>query len=292
MRDFKILCDSACDLPDEILQAHDINIISFYTSIDGENYLRERLEISNQEFYKNLRDKKNIFPKTSFPAMQEFELFFRKYLDQEQDILYISLSSGLSGSFSAASNIAQKLLEKYQDANIFILDSLGASVCEGLLALQAVKAKRAGKNIFEIRDLIEQNKLNTKIFATVDSLAHLQRGGRIGKVSALAGSILNIKPIISLEDGVLVPAGKVRGRKRSSEKILELMFEKINNEKYKYEFCVFDCDAKQEAQELINILEKNYELKINLPACSIGPTIGSHIGPGALAIAAVKNFLL
>jgi DegV family protein with EDD domain len=288
MRDFKILSDGCCDIPDELLKKYDINIIPFYVSLDGKKYLKQNQEISSKEFCDWIHQNKNSFPKTSFPTSEDFTNFFKKYLDQNLDILYISLTSKFSGSFQTVMNITKKLQEEYSGANIIVVDSTSASFGEGLLVLEAAEMKNKGASIYEIRDAIEKNKNYIKIFVTVDSLLYLQKGGRIGKVSALAGSILNIKPIISMRDGELYPHSKVRGRKRAIQKILDLTLETIDNKFDDYTCGVLHLEALDEANEIINTL-KNKNLKVNSQPIELSPLISSHIGPTTVGIASIKK---
>ena len=205
MRDFKILTDSCCDIPDKLLLENKIDFMPFYTCVDGKNYLKERVDISVDDFYQKILDDKNLFAKTSFPALDEFMDFFRFYLRQDLDILYISMTSKFSGVYSGLLGIRDDLKKEFPDANIFFLDSSQISMGQGLLVLEACEAKKSGCNIFETVKFIEETKLETKLFFTVDSLKYLQKGGRIGKVSAIAGDFFNIKPIITMQNGELFP---------------------------------------------------------------------------------------
>ena len=287
MRDFKILTDSCCDIPDKLLLENKIDFMPFYTCIDGKNYLKERVDISVDDFYQKILDDKNLFAKTSFPALDEFMDFFRFYLRRGLDILYISMTSKFSGVYSGLLGILDDLKKEFPDANIFFLDSNQISMGQGLLVLEACEAKKSGCNIFETVEFIEETKLETKLFFTVDSLKYLQKGGRIGKVSAIAGDFFNIKPIISMQSGELFPYKKVHGRKKAIDELIGLISE--TEPKENYEFAVMHSCAEKEAYEMIESL-KNIGIKIKFEPIKVGIIIGSHIGPSVLAVACTKKF--
>lgn len=289
MNEFKILADSCCDIPDEILKEIDVETIPYYTCLDGKNHLKERVDISIDEFYNQLETNDNLFPKTSFPTIQEFSDFFCQYLKKNMDILFISMTSKFSGAFQAIINLTEDLKKEYPASNIIIVDSMQASMGEGLIIMEAAKMKKAGHSIFEVADFINNTKHDSKLFCTVNSLAFLQKGGRIGKVSAIAGSLLNIKPIIAMKNGELFPYSKVRGRKKAIDEITKLIAQSTQDNKDDYEYAVFHSCSHDEAIEIIDELKNKYNLKINLPAITVGVIIGSHIGPTVLAVAAVKK---
>lgn len=287
MRDFKILTDSCCDIPDELLRENEIDFIPFYTCVDGKNYLKERVEISVDDFYKKMLNDKNLFAKTSFPALDEFMNFFRFYLRQDLDILYISMSSKFSGVYSGLLGILDNLKKEFPGANIFFLDSCQISMGQGLLVLEACEAKKSGCNIFETAEFIEKTKLGTKLFFTVDSLNYLQKGGRIGKVSAIAGDFFNIKPVVTVKNGELFPCKKVHGRKKSIDELVRLISE--TEPKENYEFAVMHACVEKEAKEISEALKKN-GIKIKFEPIKVGIIIGSHIGPSVLGVACTKKF--
>lgn len=290
MSNFKILADSCCDIPDDILNKIDVDIIPYYTCIDSKNHLRERLDITIDEFYSQLNLNKNLFPKTSFPPLYEFEKFFRSYLDKNLDILFISMTEKFSSAFQALNNMVENLEDEYPNLNIILVDSMQVSMGEGLLIIEAAKMKKAGYSIFEIADFINKSKYDSKLFCTVNSLDYLQKGGRIGKVSAIAGSLLNIKPIISMKNGELFPYSKVHGRKKAVEELINLIAKATQNQKNDYEFALMHSSQDDEVNEIINTLKNKFDISLALPPVKVGSIIGSHIGPTVLALTAVKKF--
>ena len=183
--------------------------------------------------------------------------------------------------------IRDDLKKEFPDANIFFLDSSQISMGQGLLVLEACEAEKSGCNIFETVKFIEETKLETKLFFTVDSLKYLQKGGRIGKVSAIAGDFFNIKPIITMQNGELFPYKKVHGRKKAIDELIRLVSE--IEPKENYEFAIMHSCAEQEAKEIIEALNKN-GIKIKFEPIKVGIIIGSHIGPSVLAFACTKKF--
>ena len=166
MRDFKILADSCCDLPDDILKKFDIDILPYYVSLNGKDYLQERVDIPIDDFFDELESNKNLFPKTSFPSTSDITDFFCKYLKDGLDILFISMTSKFSGGFQTILNIGENLKADYPAASIVVVDSVQVSVGEGLLAIQASKMRKDGRTLFETAAFI--NSINSSARLNVD----------------------------------------------------------------------------------------------------------------------------
>ncbi|WP_058485779.1 DegV family protein [Defluviitalea phaphyphila] len=275
MSDFVILSDSSCDLPDTIIQEYNINLIPYYISFDQIKYQKERVELSIKDFYKTLRTK-NVFPKTSLPSVDDYMKVFTSYVEKDKGIICFCLTSKFSGSYQAAVNAKNILLEEYPNANIEVINSIQATAGQGLVVLQAAKMKKAGYSI--------------RITFFVDTLEYLEKGGRIGKVSSLIGSVLNFKPLIVVKDGELIPYGKIRGRKKALKKIIEMAEEIIQGNFDSYEFCLAHGDCLEEAEYLRKMLEDKWNIKISLPIFDIGATIGTNTGPDALGICFIKKY--
>lgn len=287
MSGYKIISDSACDLSSNIVSTLDIHIVPFYVSFDAENYLKEGIEISNNEFYKKI-SVDNLFAKTSLPSVQDYIEVFESYLKSGLDILCICLTSTFSGSYQSAVNAKIILQETYTDRKILVLDSNQACGSQGLLVLEACKMRDANIDILKNFELLELLKKTAGIYFTLDSLVYLQKGGRIGKVSALAGSLLNIKPIIYLKNGELLPFAKVRGRKKALNEIIEII--NSDPEKDIYSILIMHSDSLEEANAVRNILINNYNFNIDYLPLDIGVTIGSHVGCTAIGICFIKKF--
>lgn len=289
MPNFKILSDSSCDLNKSLKNKYNIDLIPFYVSFDKETYYKENEDISPAKFYKKLAVASDL-PKTSLPSIQDYIDTFKQYLEKGLDILCICLSAKFSGSYQSAVNAASMLEEDYPDRKICIVNSENVSAGQGLLVLEACKMREHGMFITEIAERLEVMAKDIKLVCTVDSLRYLQMGGRIGKVSSVAGNLLNIKPIISMTDGELTPVGKVRGRKRALCEIIDVLYNDIKDNVNDYEIAVVNAVCEQDAQFLADTLKKDYSIEVKYPIFTVGVTIGTHIGPTAIGVIAIKKF--
>ena len=291
MKNFQIFSDSSCDLPIELIEQYNIRVIPYYITFDKETYYKEHEEISNEEFYKKLATK--VFPKTSLPSVQDYMNAFREAIEAGQDVLCFCLTSKFSGSYQSAVNAKSILEEDYPDAKLVVVDSIQATAGEGLIVLQAARMKEAGFGMDELVEKIESIKSTARIMFTVDSLEYLQKGGRIGKVTSLAGTMLNLKPMIVLKEAELMPYSNVRGRKKALEKTLAMVEEYFeeNNESYDdYDFCMANATTMEETMMVQEKVEELIGRKLDYPIFQIGVTIGTYTGPGALGICFVKKF--
>jgi len=285
----KIIADSSGDLTDDLYRRYDITVIPFNVTFDKAVYLRERVDISVAEFYKRMRAEK-VYPLTSLPSLIETENAFREYLGKGMDVLHFSLSSKFSGSYQAASHIADEIRGEYPGRVIRVIDSIQAACGQGLVELQAARMAADGLSADEITRRIDGLKETSRVFFTLDSLRYLQKGGRIGKVSALAGTLLNIKPIIVMKDAELNPIGKVRGLHKALERVIELTEEYVGNEKDAYDYIIINADCMGEAEP---VLEKMKEkgFKVDFPIMELGVTIGCHTGPDLVGVCLIKKYV-
>ncbi|HAU84456.1 MAG TPA: DegV family protein [Lachnospiraceae bacterium] len=291
MKNFQIFSDSSCDLPIELIEQYNIRVIPYYITFDKETYYKEHEEISNEEFYKKLATK--VFPKTSLPSVQDYMNAFKEAIEAGQDVLCFCLTSKFSGSYQSAVNAKSILEEDYPNAKIVVVDSIQATAGQGLVVLQAARMKEAGFEMDEVVDKIESIKNTARIMFTVDSLEYLQKGGRIGKVTSLAGTMLNLKPMIVLKEAELMPYSNVRGRKKALEKTLAMVEEYFeeNDESYDdYDFCMANATTMEETMMMQEKVEALIGRKLDYPIFQIGVTIGTYTGPGALGVCFVKKF--
>ncbi|MBR4114114.1 MAG: DegV family protein [Anaerotignum sp.] len=290
MNAYKIIADSSCDIPISLMKANDISYVPFNVSFDQETYLEELKDITPDEFYEKINAEK-LFPKTSLPSVQSYMDAMEAVLKDNKDVLCLCLSSKFSGSFQSAMNAANILSESYPDHVIKVIDTTCATACEGMMVLEACRMKDAGMDINAVAEKLEVLKETSRIFVTVDSLEHLQKGGRIGKASAMAGTILNIKPIIAMKDGELHPESKVRGSKKALKQIVDMAKGKIGDEKDQYRIIFVRGDKEREATavELANELRaEGYDVAEDV--WTVGITIGSHIGPTPIAVCMLKKY--
>lgn len=283
MREYVIVTDSTTDLTAELINEMNIHVIPMEFTIDGETYLNyaDERDISFHEFYNKLRDKKSST--TALINTQKFIDTFEPFLKENKDVIYIGFSSGLSGTYNSSCIAAGTLEEQYPGSKVITVDSLSASMGEGLLVYHAVQKKNEGLSIDELKDWLMDNKLKLCHWFTVDDLYHLKRGGRVSSTAAIVGSMLSIKPVMHTDDnGKLTVVDKVRGRKTSLIAMLKKMQESCIDPENQTVFishgdCIEDAEflAKQVKQKM-----KVKDIKINY----IGPVIGTHSGPGTVAL--------
>lgn len=290
MAKFEILCDSACDLPDALIEANSIDIIPFYISFDQKNYLRERVDITLDEFYEKLY---HNFPKTSLPSVQDYMNKFKPYAKEGKSLLCITLTSKFSGSYQSAVNARELILEEYPEATITVLDSRLCTVLQGLLVLQAARMREADLTLEETLDKIEALIPTGRIMYTIGTLDYLQKSGRIGKVGALAGNILKLKPMIIVRDGELHPYGTIRGRKKSLKKVIDMTkdhFDETGDSLSSYSWCMAYGAEKDESQKVVDQLIKHLKIPCDIPLFRVGSTIGTSCGPDPVGVAFIKNY--
>ena len=286
MSNFVLSCCSTADLTDEMHAQLDIPYVCFHYTMDSETYpddLGKTMPI--EEFY--TRVKAGSMPTTSQVNVQQYLDFFTPYLDNGKDILHLTLSSGISGSYNSACVARDQLREKYPDRQIHTLDSTCASSGYGLLLYEADKLRKAGKSITEVHDWVEANKFSIHHWVCLSDLSHLKRGGRISATSAIAGTILNICPLINVNiDGKLIQRKKIRGKKQSIAEMLRLMeTHAIGGADYNGS-CFISNAADKESAEILRqgIKEKFQNIDGDVMIFNIGTVIGSHTGPGTIAL--------
>jgi len=278
-RDYVIVTDSTCDLPVEVVAETGVIIMKMSFEIDGKSMLDGDMDY--HDFYEKMRA--GAATKTSQLTPATCESIFEKIIKSGRDVLCISFSSGLSGSFNSACIAKDNLAEKYSDAKIICVDSLCASTGQGLLVYKAWEQKKAGMDIDALADWVENNKLHLCHLFTVDDLKYLHRGGRISKATAVAGAILGIKPILHVDDeGRLVAIGKVRGRKQSLIKLVDLMAERVAGYKNPV-LGISHGDCWGDADFVADLAQKKLGHSAKVIIAYTGTVIGAHSGPGTLA---------
>lgn len=282
MRDFVITADSNSDLLEKYIKEKNIGVIPHYYDIDGVTY-GDEINLTPKEFYDKMRGGK--MPTTMASNPEVIRETFQNYIDKGLDILHISFSSALSGGCSNVMAGARDLCEENPDAKIIVVDTLNASLGEGMFVMKAVMMKEEGKTIDEIASWLEDHKMEFCVRFTVDDLNHLQRGGRISKTTALIGSIMNVKPLLYInEEGQLVPLASSRGRKKSLVTICNNMIESMGKYKDEEDYvCIAHGDAIDDANYLAKLVKDalpHKQIIIN----TISPSIGSHSGPGAIGL--------
>ena len=281
MNPFVILTDSSADLPLDLVKTLDVDVIQLYVTVDGEEP-RPNNEVEIGAFYQSLRDKRGA--KTSAVNIETFEQIFEAHLAAGRDVLYLGFSSGLSGTFQAGLFAAKEMAEKYPERKIAAVDTLCASLGQGLLVYHAVQKRNEGASIDEVRDYIESIKLNLVHLFTVDDLFFLKRGGRVSAVTAVAGSALGIKPIMHVDnEGHLVKIGIKRGRRASLDDLCARMQATAIDPADQTVF-ISHGDCEEDAKYLAEKIRATMGVKKEIRISHVGPVIGAHSGPGTMAL--------
>ena len=280
---FEIITDSSANLTDSLIEKYDLKIISLSYFIGEEEYLsyKEGVKTDYSEFYARLRKKEEA--RTSLANYEECRRVLRPIAESGRDILYIGFSSALSGTFQNVSNCMQELRTKHPDQKMLCVDSLSASMGEGLLVYHALELAQRGATIEETLEWVENHKMNICQWFTVDDLFFLKRGGRLSGAAALAGSLLEIKPILHIdEEGRLVMVSKVKGRKKSLNALVQHMEETVVKIKPQKIFIAHG-DCLEDAQYLADGIKAKLGLE-DIEINYVDPVIGVHSGPGTIAL--------
>ncbi len=284
MSQFKLVTDSTADLPKEYLEQYNVGCVNLCYTINGETYGGTGKDLECKEFYDMMRN--GSTPSTSQVNPEEFAQYFEECLKENNEILYIAFSSGLSGTYNSARIAAQEIMEAHPEVKIRVVDSLCASLGEGLFVYKAVCMKAAGKSMDEVADWLEANRLNLVHVFTVEDLVYLYRGGRVSKATAVIGTIAAIKPLLHVDnEGHLVALSKTRGRKKSLLGLVDMMEERMGKFKDRnYDMVMISHgDSLEDAEFVRDEIKKRFGME-NFIINNIGPTIGSHSGPGTIAL--------
>lgn len=280
---FKIFTDTSANLPDEVIEKFDISILPLTFMVDGvqhSSYSKEQ-KTDLERFYKMMRDGKVVT--TSLPNLVDSKAQLEEALNKGDDLLYIGFSSGLSGTYTAIDLILKELAPTYPKQKLLCVDTLAAACGEGLLVWTASEMRDKGKPIEEVHRWLEDNKLKLAHWFTVDDLHFLERGGRVSKTAAFAGTMLNIKPVLHVDnDGHLIPMEKVRGRKKSLDALLKHMEDTMDCP-YNYKVLISHGDCEEEAKYVKEQVEDRFGIKEVYYNC-LDPVIGAHSGPGTMAL--------
>ncbi|MBE6684144.1 MAG: DegV family protein [Ruminococcaceae bacterium] len=280
MRDYVIFTDSSCDLPTSLVKEWGIEILSLEVNIEGIGTFLNH-EIEPAKFYGYLRDKRPV--KTAAANMEGFVNAFEKIVSEGKDILYIGFSTGLSATYVAGKNAAEEVMEKHPECKILTVDSLCAALGQGLLVKYAVDKKNTGATLEELAAYVEGLKLNLAHWFTVEDLFFLKRGGRVSAATAVMGTVLQIKPVMHVDnDGKLINMAKARGRDASIKALVERMKQTvIDPERQTVYICHGDC--YDDAKKLADMVTAEFGIT-DILIDYVGPVIGAHSGPGTLAL--------
>ena len=280
MRNYVIVTDNGADLSMQMSEALGLRTVELSAIVDGAE-VKAKSDEDIKAIYTMLREKKSAT--TNAANIEQFLEFFGELLKEDLDILYLGFSSGLSGTYSASVVAMRELAEQYPDRKLYAVDTLCASMGQGLLVWYAAKMKENGADIDTVRDFVENNKINLCHWFTVDDLFFLKRGGRVSAATAVVGSLLSIKPVLHVDNaGKLINVSKARGRKAAIDAMFQKTKETMLEGKNDVMF-ISHGDCVEDAEYLAGRLREELgvgHVEINF----IGPVIGSHSGPGTLAV--------
>lgn len=298
---YHIISDGSCDLPQELAVQKNITVVPFYVSFDDEHYLKENVEIGIRDFYQQMVDRKGVYPKSSMPSTQDYVDVFMPYAQEGIPVICICITTKFSGSMQSALNARAIVRETLPEAEIAVIDATVNTVLQGQYVLEAAALRDSGMAYEACVARLEEIKSTGRIFFTVGDMEYLKHGGRIGKVSAVAGSVLGIRPVITLKEGEIFPSGIGRGRKRTTEKALNLLLdylEENGRQISRYSIAIgFGYDYEEAVayrQHALEVLRgKGYEIgEKDIPIYQIGATISVHTGPYPLGFGIIERGII
>ena len=281
MGKYKIFVDTGADIPQEIAEKYDIGVIRFL-SVFGEETIVTGTDITNEEFYKKLESFDGI-PTTAQTPYGEMLEILKNASDENDVVIYYSISSKGSGQYNSACMIKNEILEENPDADIRIIDTMKFSVYTMFAAIRTKELLDGGESVDSAIEKALDYMNSFEAYVLVDTLKYLEKGGRITKTSAIVGSLLDIKPVLTIKDGLIEAVEKIRGRKKLYKKLIELVREFPGFDEDNTEFVVVHSN-KEYCEETKQLLSEEFEIDEEIASYELGPVIGTHIGPGTLAI--------
>lgn len=267
----RIVTDSTADIPPDVQRAFDVTVVPLNVHI-GDEVFRDRVDLSGDEFFQRLRHSSQM-PRTSQPSVGTFQDTFRGLLDQGHEVVAVLLSAKVSGTYNAGLMAAQAVAPD----RIEVIDSQMASMALGFLALEGAEAARAGRSLKEVADHVRALVPKARVLAAIDTLTYLQRGGRIGKAQALLGSLLNVKPLITLKDGEVQPLGRARSWPNAIDRLVQV----LERDGPLMHLAILHGGARAEAERLRDRVAPHYP-GLEISFAETGPVIGTHTGPGVI----------
>ena len=281
-RDYVISTETTCDMPVSYYQENGINLMGLTYTIGGRDYDSAAPDsLSSEAFYQMIRD--GAMPKTSQVSIEKAAHSFEKLVREGKDVFHLAFSSGLSGTFQSLSIAAKEVMEHNPGSKIVVVDSLAASMGQGLMLNYAVTLKKEGKTLDEVAETITRDRLKFCHNFTVNDLFHLHRGGRVSKMTAVVGSALGIKPLLHVDDeGHLINVGKTRGRKQALNWLVDKMAEKIGDNRNDWVY-ISHSACREDAEYVAGLVRERFGIQ-NVLIGDIGQVIGSHTGIGTVAL--------
>lgn len=303
MKEYKIIADGAADLGEACAQESDVDVVPFYVSFNNKTYQKEIVEVGIREFYQKMVDDPKVFPKSSMPSVQDYIDVFEPYAKADTAVICICITAKFSGSYNSAMTAAEMVQETYPKAEITVIDSTLNTVLEGMFVREAVRMKKNGISYEENIEKLLKMRETGRILFTVGGMSYLVHGGRVGKLMGLAANTLNIRPLITMKEGEIFPSGLARTRKKSRDKVLEMI-------------CAYFKESGEDAKQYVVNVGYGYDYEEavdfqkqvcqSLAACTasretdaggiqadiyqIGATVGVHTGPYPIGVGILKKY--
>lgn len=295
MKKYRIISDGSCDIPEETAKESNVTVVPFYVTMDEKTYLKEGIEISQDDFYQWMVDNPDKFPKSSMPSAQDFLDAFTEAAEAGEDIICICITRKFSSAYQSATTAKELLHDSYPDIRVTVIDSIMDTVLQGIYVLEACRMRDKGAGYDEVIAELEAIKPSGRIFFTVGNIDYLKHGGRIGKLSGIAGTLLGIRPIIILQEGEIFSGGIARSRTKSIDKVEKLMVDYIKEQGWSQdEYTVvvgygYDYAESEKFRDRIEaaLSQFGYDRKVGI--FHIGATISVHTGPYPLGIGILKH---
>ncbi|MDO4499254.1 MAG: DegV family protein [Coriobacteriaceae bacterium] len=280
-----LILDSCCDLPYQILDRPGVEVLRFPYIQEGVEYIDDMyFESTPKQFFAMMRDKKSGYPSTAQIPLPAIEGAFRRALESGVPTVYLGFSSGLSGTFETCRMLAENLSAEYPQGELHVVDTLLASVAEGLLVYEALNQREKGLTATEMVEWVKEARFFVNAQFMVDDLSALERGGRIPGNVAKAGAMLDVKPMLGFDlEGKLALTGVVRGRKKGIKQLISFYSKNHDTNHPVHQVITANADCPRDADKLCDGLKKDDESVFVLQS-SVGPVIGSHVGPDMLAV--------
>lgn len=291
----QIISDGSLDLSQEITKEKDIEVVPFYVSFDSNTYQKEMVELGVREFYQEMVEHPDVFPKSSMPSVDDFYQVFEKSAKQQIPVICICITKKFSGSLQSATVAKEMIEENYPDAKITLIDSTINTVLQGLFVLEACRLRDQGLEYEEIVEKLLPIRQTGRIFFTIGSIDYLRHGGRIGKLAGITAGALGIKPMITLKEGEIFNSGLARNRIKSMKKIVEMTknyLDEVNAKPGEYSFCIgygYDYDEAVKFREMLKELVEERLGIDEIEIYQIGATIGVHTGPYPIGVGIIKK---
>ena len=281
MNNIKIICDSLSDVHKSYLEKYDIDVVPLTVILDGKEY-RDSIDITPEEFYKRLREE-DALPKTSQATYAQFKEVFDKYTKEGKTILYIAGSSAATGTCQSAI-----MAKNDTEGDIYIYDSYNLTFGAGFFVVRAAELLSEGKTIEEVFEELDKIKENYVMMFSVDTLEYLKKGGRISSTKAAVGSILNIKPILEVKDGLVSQVGQVRGKKNVVNKMMEYIKDRLGDDIDNSQIYIGYSDDEKEKEKITEVAKEMFNPE-KIEYFLIGTCVGAHSGPGVSGILCFKK---